>query len=266
MDPKTEAALRQVAKEVDAGATPSGEAKMPRNVDHEALEQTLKNVQKEQASNPEKYKPALQEAPQESVPESAKEEEIPDSIKEEAEAMQKAINEASEPVICQKCGWDHNNVSIKPTDEEVNEFVRSAMGERGFEKEYSVWNGNLKITFGERSSTAKDEITQLLKTVRPVNPGRASIEVLTDIRKVQTMFALRRVQGPDFDKEFNIEVSHEDCAQALETFETEIGQQFKAIIVDVILRSFVEFDRLLIVLTEAAFDENFWEGAGLESP
>ena len=86
------------------------------------------------------------------------------------------------------------------------------------------------------------------------------------MRKIQTMAALSKIASVDEEKDITFVLEKDKTAdEVLKEFEDIVGK-YPATMVDILLRGYIEFARLLSVLTEAAFDENFWEGAGLELP
>lgn len=270
MDQKTQEALTKLGKVVDTGTKPTGEATMPKSADQQKVEDVLKEVQAEQQQDPEKFAPALKEVPVEDIKEETPTETAPAPVTNtEVEKAKEVINQElteAEPVICQKCGWDVNNGVITPTEDEVREFTRCLLGERGFEKDYEYLGGGLKATFKELSATDKDKLTEVLKTIPPEGPNRVYIEVISDMRKIQTMATLSKIKSNDVEKNITLDLEGDKQAIAvLEEFDKVVGK-YPATLVDILLRGYIEFDRLLNALTEAAFDENFWEGAGLELP
>jgi hypothetical protein len=272
MDQKTQDALAKLGKPVEPGTKPTSEAMMPSSPEHESVEETLKTIQEEQAQDPKKFAPALKEVepPEEDKQPTEEPKAAPETTSEDVNNAQQLISEhlTAEPdsIYCQKCGWDINKGVILPTEDEVKEFVRSLYGDRGFQKEYELFGNGMKVTFKEITSTQKDKLTSILKTIKPEGGNRVYLEVISDMRKIQTLATLSKLSTEDQETKFDIDLDKFETAEdMLQEFEKQLGSKFPALGVDILLRGYIEFSRLLNILTEAAFDENFWEGAGLES-
>jgi hypothetical protein len=158
------------------------------------------------------------------------------------------------PNKCPRCNHNLADLSSGPTEDEKQEYIRTLLGDRPYTKKYSLYNGRLNLLFSAISSNASEGLGQILKEIKEDDPQTRMTECL----KVKLLYYLRE-RGDD-------KYSPPTGAESYEELQTMFQKRFGSMsedVVAVLIRSYLQFTLLLGQLTEAAFDANFWKGAGL---
>ena len=152
---------------------------------------------------------------------------------------------------CRRCGHDcSTNPQPVATEEEIQEYIRTVLADRPYAKSYGMFGGQVKI--GMSALTSK-ESTHMAKILR-----EAGTSDTMDSMRIQLLYYLRTYR----DTTYKAPIDIEDLEGVREEFNNRFGQTSEDLVA-VMVRTFTEFIRLLQLLTESAFDANFWKGAGL---
>lgn len=158
--------------------------------------------------------------------------------------------------ICPRCGRDQNiKEAPAATEEEVKEYVRCLLSGETYEKSYALFKGQINVAFRSIDTETSAKLGKLLDSVPATNNRMADNERYL---KIRLLFYLRQLQ----DKKFEITE-----ADSLEAAEADFNDRFGKIKEDylaLIMRALMQFQNLLALLSEAGFDEGFWQGAGLD--
>ena len=177
-------------------------------------------------------------------------------VQEEAAALHEST--------CPKCFWDIREKVLKARNEDLEEYTRSIIAGRPFHKKLDIFGGKLQVGFHENTDEIRDDIMRLIKTIN-ISETTTNMEITLTTRKIQVLFALTALsnEGSD-DISFSIpEVgSLKDAIEAEEEFNKRFANR-SASSRGILFRAWQEFDRLVAVLSDGAFDENFYKGVGL---
>lgn len=157
---------------------------------------------------------------------------------------------------CPRCGWS-TDPKLKPSEEDVKEYFRSVLGCRLFSKTYELVDGKIKMTFSTVSSEAQAESERVT----------AGLDLLPDREanslgmRTRLLYHLRSIalDGKELSAFDHISVGSLEEVPA--KFKARFGA-FPAPLLDMAARSLLLFLELNRELLAAAFDENFWKGAG----
>jgi hypothetical protein len=264
---ETTAALDRVAKRVPNGTKPTATHTYP--VDHEegaehmSVKDTLEDIQKEQQGT--EFQQAQKEltvahfedAETSQLPKPTSTTPMPEvkPPKQEEEHTQNSI--------CPRCSWNSEVKVIKPSEDDLKEFARTILGDKTFAKTYALMGGALKIEFRALSASERQTLQDLLKTAEPAGDERSPLEVLKEVRSIQAMYSLESIKTgtnsmSDFPSLGQAANMQEAYASFLDSFSSLAGP-----VIDILTLTYLEFDRLNSTLVDAAFDSDFWKGAGL---
>lgn len=185
----------------------------------------------------------------------AKKEDAAEATLEDApEAKEAASPPEEDPVYCPRCQFNIKQREAECSDEERKEYVRAMLGSRLFSKQYELFDGKMKLTFTSLPNSKAEEMAKVLRLL-----DRNSPTFIGDAHRVKALYYLSAYNDVAFEvpeKEF------EDYEHAHVMF-TESFEQFSEDQMTIIMRALAEFQNLLALLAQSAFDENFWKGAGL---
>ena len=85
---------------------------------------------------------------------------VKDAKNPESEAAPAAVT--NEPMFCGNCGFKQGMDPFEVTDQDKEEFLISLLGDKPFEKTYTLLKGRLKVTFRTLSAADENLITEQL--------------------------------------------------------------------------------------------------------
>ncbi len=178
------------------------------------------------------------------------------------EEFQKEAQER-EAHTCPKCSWDTRNKVLKAKEEDLKEYTRCLLAGRCFVKSMSLYNGHLAIEFTENNDDVRDEIVRLVQSIDYA--GLTQLDIMTLTRKIQIVFCLTKMTAGDDAKSWDVpEIGSLATVEDVEKeFKERLGGR-TASVQATLFRAYLEFDKLIAVLSDGAFDENFYQGAGLD--
>jgi len=166
---------------------------------------------------------------------------------------------------CPKCSWDTRTKLLKAKEADLQEYTRCLLANRPFEKSIPIYGKTLNVRFVENTDKVREEVMRLIRTMEDSITGMTQLDVVTLTRKIQIVFSLTSLSTGEDKKPFTIpEIGA--IAKAVDInkeFEARVGNRsasFQAIL----FRTYQEFDRLMNILADGAFDENFYQGVGLD--
>ena len=196
-------------------------------------------------------------------------EDLPDMPPTEAEQEALAEKERVRQVqamhenTCPKCSWYVRNKVLKATEDDLMEYTRCILADRNFVKVLKLYGGQLQAQFTEQSDEARDEIVRLAQSIDFENTTQ--IDAMTYTRKIQIVFSLTQISVGEQVKEWEIPAVGQfaTAEEVAVEFKSRLGGR-SASMQSTLFRAYLEFDKLISVLSDGAFDENFYQGAGLD--
>jgi hypothetical protein len=196
-------------------------------------------------------------------------EDLPDIPPTEAEqevlAEQERVRQvqAMHENTCPKCSWDTRNKVLKATEDDLREYTRCILADRNFVKVLKLYGGQLQAQFTEQSDEARDEIVRLAQSIDFENTTQ--IDALTYTRKIQIVFSLTQISVGEQVKAWEVPTVGQfaTAEEVAVEFKSRLGGR-SASMQSTLFRAYLEFDKLISVLSDGAFDENFYQGAGLD--
>ena len=189
-----------------------------------------------------------------------------DSISQEEydQKMQDDMVELMEHT-CPKCSWDTRNKLLKAKEDDLREYTRCLLANRPFVKALPIFGNKLNVQFTENTDVVREEVMRLIKTMNESIESMTQLDLVTLTRKIQIVFSLTSLSIGEDKKTFELPPvnSLKDYKAAAVIFEERLGNKsasFQAIL----FRTYQEFDRLMQVMADGAFDENFYQGVGLD--
>jgi hypothetical protein len=186
-----------------------------------------------------------------------------DELREkQLEEFQKEAQERHDNT-CPKCSWDIRNKVLKAKEEDLKEYTRCLLAGRCFVKSMELYGGHLSVEFTENDDDTRDEIVRLVQSID--YNKLTQLDVMTLTRKIQVVFCLTKMAAGDDTKSF--EVPSPGALSSGEDVEKEFKERLggrTASVQATLFRAYLEFDKLIAVLSDGAFDENFYQGAGLD--
>jgi hypothetical protein len=164
-------------------------------------------------------------------------------------------------VICPRCMFNmgQGNKLITPSEDDKKEYVRCLLGGRVFEKEYTLYEGQLILKMVALDNTEADRLNKILKEVANHVQDNSDVTwAQTEALKVKLLFYMRKGIGkeeyepPEFD-------TLEDAQAEYENRFGNVAEDVSMIFIQVLS----EFTRLLALLSQSGLDQNFWKGVGL---
>ena len=161
-----------------------------------------------------------------------------------------------EPKPCMKCGWDPENAQVEVSEGEKEEYLRAILGSRSYNKNYDLFEGKLKVVMTSLNTVQSEELQNLINQLDKSDPQI----FVTEAAKVKLIYYLKSVSSCEeaFTPPEKLE-KHEDAKKAFNERFGELSED----LLSILIRVLIEFSKLLGQLAEAAFDKNFWKGAGL---
>lgn len=159
-------------------------------------------------------------------------------------------------VLCPRCNWDTRHELIPIDEEDKKEFLRCLLGGNQFKKEYSLFGDNFKITYIDLTSKESDAMVNSLSTL-----GEDPM-FLPKAIKIKMLFGLVSFKTGEDDLVVDRDaLSGLTGEEVLAKYDKILGDLSETM-TGAFAKIYNDFNNLLITMTEAGFDENFWKGAG----
>ena len=160
-----------------------------------------------------------------------------------------------DPVACLRCGYNITDItSPTPGDEEKREYLRCILGKRPYKKTYTLYDGDITISFELLSQMDSARMGPMLTKINQ-NENATDLTRMTESINLKLLFYLRQFNDISYTVPENLDNWQEVFTDRF----TEFDESVPALLIRVLL----EFLRLADMLPSAGLDENFWKGAGL---
>lgn len=188
-------------------------------------------------------------------------------VEAEPEVTPKAVEEdmtTMPPPACPKCGWERGKaVLAEPTEEDKREFVRSTLGGRRFRKEYSFFDGQVRIMFRSALRGETQALSEVLtkdiddrKLLSPQEWHARRRELMLSII-LESVTVAGKLQ--DFPEIGGCALEEEQARRSLEaSMASRAG--WPESIVGMVLYSQTQFEDLHQTLVARTYDADFWYG------
>lgn len=159
---------------------------------------------------------------------------------------------------CKRCGYEYAEEDLKVDEEDLKEFVRSLLGNHPFTKEYSLFNGEFKVSYRTLQSDQSSRLAEHLYTLDRLFNEDQKREMDSAVLKLKLCYYTKecnKIAFPVISKEKDTETVLKECKDFLSVFTDNA--------MSILTRTLSEFLILQRMLIEEGYDVNFWEGAGL---
>lgn len=158
---------------------------------------------------------------------------------------------APESKRCPRCAWDQQQVVVRPSEEDLKEYLRCTLAGHPFSKYYKLFDGQLTTKFMLLTSDESNILGDILAKI----PREDRMVLASKALRIKLLFYLRQYNATNYE----IPAVDADLEQEFKKRFGPFGEDVPVILV----RNMMEFTKLSELLTEAGFDRNFWKGAGL---
>jgi hypothetical protein len=153
---------------------------------------------------------------------------------------------------CPKCFHDQSE-TVTVNEIEKKRYIECILTNKVFSKDYKLFEGRLTIVMRSLSSADASRMSRLLQQLD------ADDSLFTEnIHRIKILFYLQEYR----DEVYPIPAT-ETAEQALEVFKERFGELSEDV-VGILIRTLMEFVRLLGHLVGSGFDKDFWQGVGLD--
>jgi len=158
---------------------------------------------------------------------------------------------------CPRCGFDVNaGKALKPSAEDLEEYIRGILGGTPFTKQYAVFQGRATVKISGLTSTESSQLSNILRTIESDDP----VTVGTQALRYRLVCQIRQTN----ERKHTLP---EDLGKyTIDMLEQEFSERFGNLpedLVAIYVNTLLMFQNLMGVLAESAFDEDFYKGAGL---
>ena len=159
------------------------------------------------------------------------------------------------PVACVRCGHSVTDIaSTAPEEEEKREYLRCILGKRPYKKTYTLYDGDITISFELLSQVDSARMGPMLTKINQ-NENATDLTMMTESINLKLLFYLRQFN----DISYTVPENLDNWQDVFMGRFAEFDESVPALLIRVLL----EFLRLADMLPSAGLDENFWKGAGL---
>lgn len=159
--------------------------------------------------------------------------------------------------VCARCGY-RPGAQLAPSEEDMQEYMRSLLGTKPFKKEYSIYEGELKLTFRTLKAREVDSLNNILFEMMA---NIANLRVQDLSIKLKLLYFLSCIQtGPESTELTIPEITQ--VSEIQDAFQSVFGDYSEPLI-RIMSQTLTAFLELQEALVDTGFDENFWKGAGL---
>lgn len=181
-----------------------------------------------------------------------------DNLQQQPPAVESPPAEKKEQ-LCPRCGFDQARPLVRPSEDDLREFLRCLFGERRFTRSY---------TLGMDVGVAVVWQFRVLTETQSAQMDALSTKLLQTLPKEQRFVPIMRAKMLSYlIKIDNQEFSFPDPYPTnFEELQTVWNAQFGArseLVGTIGFRLVSVFEQLVSQLAQYAFDENFWQSAGL---
>jgi hypothetical protein len=168
---------------------------------------------------------------------------------------------------CPRCAFrlkdkDGNPVpKVEANEEEKREYIRRMLAGERYTKTFSIYDGRINLTFTTLSGRTSKNLNRVLQQITLDEAMREDPKATAYGLKM--MAALTRLEVGDNTYNYTLDI---DPEMKLETAKAKYEERFGDFdewLLVAIITAFGCFERLLQLLMEDGFSENFWKGAGL---
>jgi len=162
-----------------------------------------------------------------------------------------------EQQICPRCNFRLGQEDPKPEEGLLKEYFRTILGERPFEHTFPLCEGELTLRFAVLINTDSDEMSQVLRSI----PKDDQPSLFADAMKVKILYHLRQINEKTYEVP-KLKKSENIFSEAMVEWKKRFGDRSESLMA-MCIRTLITFQQLVDLLSNAAFDQNFWQGAGL---
>lgn len=172
---------------------------------------------------------------------------------------------------CPMCGWRHGDVVNEvPSSDDKLEFRASLLGERRFEKEYSVFGGAIVYRFRTLMQSELDNVRELLRACA-VEAAKNTDVVFTpqDWQLMETKLMLMLRLQHVYDARTDTKVDFAPRLKELskdnwDSYWRTLTQTLTGALIETAVATNSRFDALERNLKARAYDADFWLGLNLQ--
>ncbi len=186
------------------------------------------------------------------------------------------LAKSNDPFFCSHCGWDQRGAFQEPKhgEEDKMAFVRHIMSPAGrFYKEYNKFDGKMKVTLRSRSQWEADSIvdfarsivtggidkTQSLTGMMDLTAQMQRYQMMASVHSITNLVDSKTVVFPTLES-YKDDDSKEFPVKLME--KTLLGEGRSIGIINIMMASWLEFERLYGWLTSRAHEPDFWKAVG----
>jgi hypothetical protein len=164
------------------------------------------------------------------------------------------------PTHCQYCGWDLNeSVDVEPTEADKEEFIKSVLGERRFERVVEFLGGKVKIQYHTPTVAEEDAMLQQMRTEEAIGNLTNNEQWWNCLRRFRALCMLRRI-------ELDGKIAHEydyismDGDAPIKEAEEERFKRIPSHLLSFIVQGMSHVDGIYGQLITRAQNPDFWTG------
>jgi hypothetical protein len=167
-------------------------------------------------------------------------------------------------LVCKRCGFDNKHEKYEVDQEAIKDYYKSLLAQEPFKKTYDILNGTYSITCEEPTRQLLAAYTlcwdKLDSTIVQYAPDLLSLMVINKIEKI-TSDGLETVYDMPMDE--RLKMFRGITFENIENVIPDYYQNMPQVILLAVKGVTAAFNALCLQLGEAALDENFWKGVGL---
>lgn len=183
------------------------------------------------------------------------------------EALNQAMIENAqlrEKLVCRRCGFDNNHDKYEVDQEILKDYYRCMLAQQLFTKTYDIMDGTYSITCQEPNRRLLNAYTgcwdRLDSAITQYAPDMLCLLMVTKIERRTDEGMVTIFELPMDEK---ITLFRGSTFENIENVIPTSFQELSQILLSAIKGVTAAFSTLCTQLAEAALDENFWKGVGL---
>lgn len=155
---------------------------------------------------------------------------------------------------CPYCGYNFEDHTPLITDEDKQEYMRSILGMRQFKKEYTLFNGELKVVMKALTSEESEKLNSILRTFIDDDPNL----IIEKAIKIRMLLGIEKVVTPE--REIIPELP-----EKIENVSELFSKTFNCPepVLRLLSNVFNKFSRLMEELAKSVFTTDFYKGGGV---
>ena len=158
---------------------------------------------------------------------------------------------------CPRCGW-RSDGGVKAPAEDVEDYLRAILGGGRFTKKYPLYGGKIAVCFKGLFSDEVDAFNKLMFRMAGYLEESAVRNMSV---KLKTLYFLREITLDGEKTEYDIPDGLTEVADIEKEFSSRFGET-PELVLRAIAQALFLFEEQQRLVSEAAFDENFWKGVG----